>query len=87
MLGPTSRTAVRQSLKLRSGLGARFMSEGSTGAPRGGSADDAFVKRERAQEDYYVRQHEKEQLAKLRQKVKEQEKKIEQLEDKVNGTK
>ncbi|SCU99137.1 LAFA_0G22210g1_1 [Lachancea sp. 'fantastica'] len=87
MLAATTRNTLRQSLKLQCGTAARFYTDGSTGSPRGESADDAFSKRERAQEDYYVRKHEKELLAQLKQKVSEQQKKIDHLEGKLEGKK
>ncbi|SCU81149.1 LAME_0B05820g1_1 [Lachancea meyersii CBS 8951] len=87
MLALTTRNTLRQSLKLQCGMASRCYTEGSTGSPRGESAEDAFVKRERAQEDYYIRKHEKDQLAQLRQKITEQQKKIDHLEDQLNGKK
>ncbi|AGO11874.1 AaceriADR109Wp [[Ashbya] aceris (nom. inval.)] len=78
-----ARTELRKS-SLRLGSMARFYSpEGSTGAPRGESADDAFVKREKANEDYYIRKHEREQLAQLREQLQKQQKKIDNLEEQL----
>ncbi|AMD20094.1 HCL057Wp [Eremothecium sinecaudum] len=56
--------------------------------PEGGpdaniNSNDAFRKREKAQEDMYVKQHEKEQLKRLREKLQEQQKKIDSLEQQI----
>lgn len=70
---------------LRAPAAVRCYSEGSTGAPRGGSSGDNFTQREKAQEDYYVRQHEKEQLELLKKQLHEQGKKLEKLENDIKN--
>ncbi|CCK68731.1 ATPase inhibitor KNAG_0B02890 [Huiozyma naganishii CBS 8797] len=78
------RTTITRSLKAPSGvLSARWYTAGSTGAPRGGSNEDSFTKREKANEDYYIKQHEKEQLRNLRQQLEQNRKQIENLEGQI----
>ncbi|ODQ78463.1 hypothetical protein BABINDRAFT_39410 [Babjeviella inositovora NRRL Y-12698] len=74
----------RRALTSNRAIAMRMYSEGATGAPRGASSDDAFSKREAAQENLYVKQHEKEQLAALRKKLAEQEKTISDIQGKLD---
>ncbi|KAK8874395.1 mitochondrial ATPase inhibitor IATP-domain-containing protein [Apiospora arundinis] len=62
----------------------RVMSEGDTGSPRLGGSNDAFVKREKANEDYTIKLREKEKLLELKKKLAQQQEHLKQLSDHIN---
>ncbi|KAI1208721.1 mitochondrial ATPase inhibitor, IATP-domain-containing protein [Annulohypoxylon truncatum] len=65
----------------------RAMAAGDTGSPNKlGSlgANDAFQKREKANEDFAIRQREKQKLLELRQKLREQQEHLQRLTDHID---
>ncbi|KAL8903269.1 MAG: hypothetical protein Q9207_004038 [Kuettlingeria erythrocarpa] len=64
------------------------MAEGDAGGVRSGGAaqDDAFRKREQANEDFYVRDQEMQKLRALKKKIEEHKKHLEELEKNVSET-
>ncbi|ESZ98242.1 hypothetical protein SBOR_1338 [Sclerotinia borealis F-4128] len=65
-------------------VSARTMGEGDTGAARFGGQQDAFTKREKANEDYTIRQRENEKLLELKKKINEQRDHLKKLEDHIS---
>ncbi|KAJ6152905.1 hypothetical protein N7497_007224 [Penicillium chrysogenum] len=65
------------------------MGEGDTGAPALTvvplPGNDAFTKREAAQESLYIREKELEKLAQLKKKINEQRKHLDELETHIDG--
>ncbi|RAL63209.1 hypothetical protein DID88_004288 [Monilinia fructigena] len=57
---------------------------GDTGATRFGGQQDAFTKREKANEDYTIRQRENEKLLELKKKINEQRDHLKKLEDHIS---
>lgn len=63
---------------------ARTMAAGDTGAPRPIGHEDAFSKREKANEDFNIKMREKEKLLELKKKLAEQQEHLNKLAEHID---